>query len=283
MNYKKHYDVLIDRARHRAIEGSTESHHIIPRCLGGSDGKKNRVDLTPEEHYVAHQLLVKIYPDNTGLLIAAMLMSRDNRNGKRSNNKLYGWLRRRASKAQSKARTGIPLSEETKAKISAVLRASPGIRAAADKRRGVPRKPEELAKVSASHKISEAAKAARAVLHAKKVGVPRSPETRAKLSAVQVGKTLSEEHKERIRAAMKGKTKSVEHLAKIAAALTGKPSANRGKQKSEETRRKMSIAATGRKMKPEDIQKRLNSMTPEQRRNLALKAWETKREKTAAK
>jgi hypothetical protein len=35
--------------------------------MKGSDGKKNRVDLTPEEHFVAHQLLTKIHPTVYGL------------------------------------------------------------------------------------------------------------------------------------------------------------------------------------------------------------------------
>jgi hypothetical protein len=68
---QKHYDAIIDRAKGREKSGYTESHHIVPRCLGGGDGKSNRVNLTAEEHYVAHQLLVKIYPGAHGLAIAA--------------------------------------------------------------------------------------------------------------------------------------------------------------------------------------------------------------------
>ncbi|XAO17074.1 homing endonuclease [Escherichia phage FL23] len=60
MNYEKIYNSLIDRARNRALTGYKERHHIIPKCLGGSNDASNLVDLTPEEHYVAHQLLVKI-------------------------------------------------------------------------------------------------------------------------------------------------------------------------------------------------------------------------------
>ena len=56
--------------------------------------------LTPEEHYVAHQLLVKIHPTNYKLVTAAFCMTFD-KDGKRSNNKLYGWLRREYSIAKS--------------------------------------------------------------------------------------------------------------------------------------------------------------------------------------
>ena len=101
MDYKKIYQQLIDRARIRAITGYKETHHIIPRCLGGTDDPLNLVDLTPEEHYVAHQLLVKIHTNNGRLLYAAVMMCSN-----RVNNKLYGWLRRRLSNAQSKAMAG---------------------------------------------------------------------------------------------------------------------------------------------------------------------------------
>jgi hypothetical protein len=73
----------------------TEKHHIVPRCQGGSDDLTNIVQLTPEEHYLCHQLLVKIYPDDVKLLNAALFMTA-NGMGKRSN-KIYGWLKRRYS------------------------------------------------------------------------------------------------------------------------------------------------------------------------------------------
>lgn len=64
----------------------------------------NIVDLTPEEHYVAHQLLVKMYPDHSGLVWAALQMT-GQPNGQRSNNKVYGWLRKRYQQV-AKQRTG---------------------------------------------------------------------------------------------------------------------------------------------------------------------------------
>jgi hypothetical protein len=101
MNYQKIYDQLIDRARIRLLECYTESHHIVPRCIGGNDTNDNLVNLTPEEHYLAHQLLVKIYPSHHGLAQAAAMMANT-----RPTNKLYGWLRRRHSTAMSVAQSG---------------------------------------------------------------------------------------------------------------------------------------------------------------------------------
>ncbi len=102
MDYQKHYDALINRARNRTLDGYVEKHHVIPRCMNGTDDQTNIVSLTAEEHYIAHQLLVKIYPTNAKLIFAAQALGM-NSNGNRPNNKKYGWLRRRASKL----RTGV--------------------------------------------------------------------------------------------------------------------------------------------------------------------------------
>lgn len=68
MNYKLHYDKLIKRANNRILDCYTECHHIIPRCMGGNEDLNNLVNLLPEEHFVAHQLLIKIYPDQPKLV-----------------------------------------------------------------------------------------------------------------------------------------------------------------------------------------------------------------------
>lgn len=103
MDYTKIYNSLVERAKNRTITGYTEVHHIIPRCLGGGDEKENLAVLTPEEHYVAHQLLTKIYPKNHSLLCATVTMCRGYY---RVNNKLYGWVRRKFSSSQSNRMVG---------------------------------------------------------------------------------------------------------------------------------------------------------------------------------
>lgn len=96
MDYQKHYNLLIERSRNRILEGYVERHHIIPKCLGGSDSDDNLAILTPEEHFLAHQLLVKIYPNSPPLINAATIMTTHHTN-QRANNKMFGWLKRRAS------------------------------------------------------------------------------------------------------------------------------------------------------------------------------------------
>lgn len=93
MNYQKIYNALISRGQNRILEGYSERHHIVPRCLGGLDDPSNLVCLTPEEHYLAHQLLVKIYPGNRGLIRAVHMMTIDSTFTRR-NNKSFGWVRR---------------------------------------------------------------------------------------------------------------------------------------------------------------------------------------------
>jgi hypothetical protein len=93
MDYALHYRRLIDRSpRKKPVTGFFERHHIIPKCMGGKNAVENLVYLTPEEHYVAHQFLVKMYPGMAKLIHAVQRMS----NG-RGNHRLYGWLRRKHS------------------------------------------------------------------------------------------------------------------------------------------------------------------------------------------
>lgn len=101
MDYRKHYELLVERAKTRQLDCYKEKHRIIPGCMGGTYAKNNVVQLTPEEHYVAHQLLVKMYPEHHGLVKAAAMMVPN-----RPSNKLYGWLRRRHAVAQSISQTG---------------------------------------------------------------------------------------------------------------------------------------------------------------------------------
>jgi hypothetical protein len=62
--------------------------------MGGGNESANLVNLTPEEHFVAHQLLVKMYPEIGALATAAYMMTVASTQQVRSN-KLYGWLRRK--------------------------------------------------------------------------------------------------------------------------------------------------------------------------------------------
>ena len=65
MNYYKIYTQLINKRKENLFKGYSEKHHIVPRSLGGTDDKCNIVLLTAREHFIAHLLLSKIYPEGS--------------------------------------------------------------------------------------------------------------------------------------------------------------------------------------------------------------------------
>ncbi len=78
MNYQRIYDQIIDRAKTRKLQGYKEKHHIIPKCMGGSNEKQNLIELTAREHFICHWLLCRIYPENRKLGHAFWFMSKQN-------------------------------------------------------------------------------------------------------------------------------------------------------------------------------------------------------------
>lgn len=76
--YLKTYNNLIESARlHESeiIKGIYHVHHIIPRCMGGSDDENNLVKLTIRQHILAHMILSRAYPENNTLLFVATIMT----------------------------------------------------------------------------------------------------------------------------------------------------------------------------------------------------------------
>lgn len=179
MNYQKIYNHLIERAKTRTLDQYKERHHIIPRCMEGTDNLDNLVDLTPEEHYVAHQLLVKIYPENSSLVYAAKMMCL-NLLGNRSKNKLYGWLRKRHSEIMSETWTG---KSKSRASVDMMVESR--------------RKNGSYGPLSDDHKekLSKAAKR-----------IPKSEKAKQNMKGCQIGKVLSEETRQKISEKNKGKS-----------------------------------------------------------------------------
>ena len=100
MNYTNHYNKLIARAQTRTLndDADFEIHHILPRCINGTDEDANLVALTPEEHLLAHILLTKIYSYEGLILAVARMLSAaySNGNTRGAFNKKYGYWRRKA-------------------------------------------------------------------------------------------------------------------------------------------------------------------------------------------
>jgi hypothetical protein len=62
------------RAKTRQLTGYAERHHIVPKCMSGSNNRENLVELTAREHFIAHKLLCEIYPENNKLRYALWAM-----------------------------------------------------------------------------------------------------------------------------------------------------------------------------------------------------------------
>lgn len=63
-------NILETRGRFVCGEEYHERHHIIARCMGGTDEEDNLIDLFAREHFEAHRLLALENPDVQGLTYA---------------------------------------------------------------------------------------------------------------------------------------------------------------------------------------------------------------------
>jgi hypothetical protein len=199
MNYQKIHDEIIFRAKNRMLTGYKERHHIIPRCIGGTDDRDNLVDLTAREHFIIHKLLSEIYPDTDKLIYAVWMMSNiryDNRTyriGSREydrirklfkdklsikmagdNNPFYGKehtteAKQKMSIAQKNRK---PISEETRKKMSIAQK----------NRKRLPFTDEAKQKMSLA-----------------KQGYVMSEETKQKLRIISTGRKLSNETREKMK------------------------------------------------------------------------------------
>ena len=84
--------------RYQGSSEGKESHHIFPKCLGGTNDKANRVKLPFREHFFAHQLLLKMFPKHRGLLYAAFMMSKR----RTVNSRGYSWVKTKQSESVRK-------------------------------------------------------------------------------------------------------------------------------------------------------------------------------------
>lgn len=75
-NYKEFIDTILNtRGRFNCGDKYHERHHIIPKCIGGSDDEENLIDLYAKEHFEAHRLLALEHSDNKKLICAWWMMS----------------------------------------------------------------------------------------------------------------------------------------------------------------------------------------------------------------
>ena len=131
--YTKCYYKIIAIAKSRVSfsENYTESHHIIPKSLGGDNNKDNLVDLSAREHFICHLLLTKMVLGKMKRQMSFALWSMCNRHhtDKKNiyyNSRIFELARKEFIKANKILHTGKILSNETRLKISKGQMGRPG-------------------------------------------------------------------------------------------------------------------------------------------------------------
>jgi NUMOD3 motif len=111
--YETWYAAITKRGQHRLTDSYTESHHIIPRSLGGNNLPENITKLTAREHFICHWLLTKIHSEGEAhwkMLNAIRIMRAENKNQQRYSNRItarvYSNLKEEYSKLQSERNKG---------------------------------------------------------------------------------------------------------------------------------------------------------------------------------
>jgi hypothetical protein len=103
MNYLKIYNTLIEsRQNIRDLKKETnyEIHHVLPKCLGGSNEESNLVKLTFREHYIAHWLLIKIYSNEPKIYYAFFCMLRDSHGNRKLTSRMIETIKKNYSEFQ---------------------------------------------------------------------------------------------------------------------------------------------------------------------------------------
>lgn len=113
--YKNWYFRIIhNRLKHQILNQYTETHHIIPKCLGGLNCSSNLVELTAREHYICHLLLTSIFPPSSieykkmwkAFALMAWYKSENQYREYKINNRIYQKLKIEFSKIQSQHQSG---------------------------------------------------------------------------------------------------------------------------------------------------------------------------------
>lgn len=186
MDYLAAYKRICSRGIALAVERRAsgvycEKHHVIPRSWGGSNNKDNIAVLTGREHFIAHKLLAKAYPSDRKMKLAAYQMSIDRRDrGYRVRSFDYERMRKEFAKSQA-GDANHAKKTEVRQKISAANagKSSP--------KKGIPMSAESRAKMSAAKKLLFGERHPR-------YGAKLTDETKAKISKSNKGKTAGELH-----------------------------------------------------------------------------------------
>jgi len=234
--YSCYYYSIINRAKSRDLskEIYTETHHVIPKSLGGDNTKENLVKLTAREHFICHLLLPRmltgIAKRNMTFAIWSML-NRDHskqRSRHKVNSHTYQRLKIQVAIASSQLHKGKIVSKETRAKMSNSRKKHSG------PNKGTAMSIEQKQKLSVAHKGKIIALETVAKILESRKDYKHSEETKQKISAGNKGKVVnvSEQTKKKLSVAAKGRSNTW---------LKGKPAPNRGVPHTAETVKKLKV------------------------------------------
>jgi len=225
MKYNKIYNDIIERGKSRILAGYKETHHIIPKCIGGTNEKSNLVELTCKEHFICHKLLTEIYPTENKLRYAVRMMA--------TTNNVFGRTYKVGAREYSRIKEAVIVSEETKLKISI---GSMG----------------HIVSDATKSKISKANKGkSKSKLHRKNLILAKqniSDITRKKIS--EANSNPSDETRKKMSTSAKNRIPmSVETKLKMSASRMGHIGYNIGMKWSDEAKQKLSDMRKGKKQK----------------------------------
>ena len=77
--------------------GSFHKHHIIPKCVNPQS--REVTILTPREHYICHQILIRLHPKHPNLVFSCHRLAHSIKDGSVV---YHAWIERRVNKEKSK-------------------------------------------------------------------------------------------------------------------------------------------------------------------------------------
>jgi len=127
--YKAQARNIFTKKQAKEILGYSENHHIIPKCLGGTNSKENTIFLTAREHFICHLLLVNMVLGKSKYKMAyalnRMLTFSTKHNRYIPSSKLYELSRKYRNEAIANTHKGIPESVESNLKRSLAQKGIP--------------------------------------------------------------------------------------------------------------------------------------------------------------
>jgi len=111
MNYRNIYNSIIDKYKNQS--GITETHHIVPKSLGGDDGPENLVKVSPRIHYILHLLLYKMNSGNDKKKMWYAVWNMSNQ-GKIKTGSMYQFIREECAMRQREIQPKVPWNKGKK-------------------------------------------------------------------------------------------------------------------------------------------------------------------------